>query len=166
MRRGCGIGCLGLVGLLGIFWLIGTLTPRSSTPPDSAAPTGRTAAPQYQVASVGEISFTNQLRVGAPGVIRFTLRNDGDTTPKEVRANLDAGLFDGLIFESATPARPRESNILGRRSFRWDGLAPGEEQAYELRLVGKTAGEYRFNIFLLADEQEVRTGSGRIVVLP
>lgn len=118
------------------------------------------------VVAVGDISYPSQLRVGRPGKIGLTLRNSGEMLPKEITVQFSAGYFDGLIVQSTTPPKPRESGLNGGRFFRWDGVAPGEEQAYEFNLVGKTAGEYPFTISLYADSQVIKQAKGKTVVLP
>lgn len=116
--------------------------------------------------AVGDITYPAQLRVGRPGKIALTLRNDGTVTPKDVTIQFSAGYFDGLILQSTEPAKPNESSTGGGRFFRFAGLEPGAEQAYQLNLVAKAAGEYPFTISLYADQQVIKQSKGKTVVLP
>jgi hypothetical protein len=114
-------------------------------------------------------TFSSRLYVGSNGQIALTVQNDGIVSTKEVWLQFDEKLFDGLILLDTTPAFEKDQSNFGDRFLHYPGLAPGEAQHYQIRMVAKTAGEYPFKISVSdpgSSSSTMRTYSGRIVVLP
>jgi len=92
------------------------------------------------------------------------VRNGGTAIPL-VGLRLTDGFSKGVIVQGTTPMAENDKiGIFGLRTLEFIGPAPGTENDYTIRFVGKTEGNHLYDLEVLANSAVVGRYSAMIAV--